>query len=247
MTVIFHTNVNAPVLAGDMLLSDSRPNVRTELRLPSQPRGISVPSGEVPSLIPVLMRRKIFIVNDCMAIGAAGSVPHLRGFIEDVSEEFSERSDFTYAEVKSFLDRYASSRIGEKALKQIEALILFEASDRRGSLSYGLSSRREFQSDLYGRVVAIGSGSDGIISQVSELDKNWKHGISQPPDGEAGFPEFATLARNLSLLATLYWREFARPESVFDAWGGAYDLIYQDSNRVLKISTSTQFSFVSLT
>ena len=87
MTVIFHTNANAPVLAGDMLLSDSRPNVRTELRLPSQPRGISVPSGEVPSLIPVRMRRKIFIVNDCMAIGAAGSVLHLRGFIEDVSEE----------------------------------------------------------------------------------------------------------------------------------------------------------------
>ena len=233
MTVIFHTNAKAPALAGDMLLSDSGPNVHTELKLPSQPRGITIPSSEIPSLIPVNMRRKIFIVNDRMAIGAAGSVPHLRGFIEDMGEEFSDRGDFSYAEIRSALDKYASSQIGKKALKEIEALILVEASGWRGSLTCGLSSRRDLVSDGYGRVVAIGAGSDNIIDQVNRLD-NWRYGMSQPPDGEVEFPEFVTLARNLTLLANLYWREFAQPEGIFDAWGGAYDLIYQDSKKTFR-------------
>ena len=55
--------------------------------------------------------------------------------------------------------------------------------------------------------------------------------MSQPPDGSPEFPEFGTLVSNLTLLANVYWREFISPNNVFDAWGGAYDLIYQDSNK----------------
>ena len=48
------------------------------------------------------------------------------------------------------------------------------------------------------------------------------------------FPEFRTLVANLTLLANVYWKEFTAPANVFDAWGGAYDLIYQDSHRVFR-------------
>ena len=33
------------------------------------------------------------------------------------------------------------------------------------------------------------------------------------------------------LLANVYWNEFISPDSVFSGWGGAYDLIFQDSSR----------------
>ena len=53
MTVIFHTNAGAPVLVSDMLLSMPGPGGYTDLRLPSQPGGIAIPSDAVPSYIPV--------------------------------------------------------------------------------------------------------------------------------------------------------------------------------------------------
>ena len=58
--------------------------------------------------------------------------------------------------------------------------------------------------------------------------------MSQPPDGETQFPEFGALVTNLTLLANVYWKEFMSPENIFDAWGGAYDLIYQDSNKAFR-------------
>ena len=108
MTVIFHTNAGAPVLAGDMLLSVPGPNIRTDLRLPSQPNGVIIPLDPIPSYIPIRMRRKIFIVNDHLAVGAAGSALHIAAFIDDLATSFGDRHLFSNAEIRAFLDRYAS-------------------------------------------------------------------------------------------------------------------------------------------
>ena len=77
LTAIFHTNAGAPALAGDMLLSIPGPTGHTDLRLPSQPNGIAIPSHLIPSYIPIRMRRKTFIVNERMAVGAAGPASHI--------------------------------------------------------------------------------------------------------------------------------------------------------------------------
>ena len=220
-----------------MLLSVSNPNSYTDLRLPSQPNGIVIPSDQIPSYIPINMRRKIFIVNDHMAVGVAGSVLHIKMFIEDLIEEFHNRSIYTYAEIGNFLNQYASSQRGEEVLEYVGALILVEATDWRGSLTRGLTNQRKIISQHFGKVITIGSGSDTLIEQVNIFDNGSQYGMSQPPDGEVLFPEFVTLSRNLTLLANLYWREFATPSSVLDAWGGAYDLIYQDPNRVFQYLT----------
>ena len=217
-----------------MLLSISGLNVHTDLRLPSQPNGIAIPSDHIPSYIPVEMRRKIFVVNDHMAVGAAGSVLHIQEFVDYLTREFCNRSNFTYAETKNFLDQYASGKHGREVLEQIGAVILAEASDWRGSLTMGLNNGRNIISDRFGRVIAIGTGSDSIIDQVQRFDNNYRYGISQPSDGEVQFPEFRSLASNLTLLANIYWKEFASPDNIFDAWGGAYDLIYQDSSKVFQ-------------
>ena len=58
--------------------------------------------------------------------------------------------------------------------------------------------------------------------------------MTQPSDGAQEFPEFNTLAQNLILLGHLYWKEFTSQANVFDGWGGAYDLIYQDSNGIFR-------------
>ena len=222
------------MLAGDMLVSVPGPNSHTELRLPSQPNGIVIPSDSIPSYIPVSMRRKIFVVNDHMAIGAAGSASHIGTFIGTLVDEFRDRSKFTRSEIETFLDQYASSQQGGEVLEQIGTLILAEATDWRGSLTRGLTNHKNIISQRFGRVVTIGSGSGSIIEQVHRFDNNYKYGESQPPDGEMRFPEFRTLAQNLYLLANVYWKEFTSPANIFDAWGGAYDLIYQGSNRVFQ-------------
>ena len=119
-------------------------------------------------------------------------------------------------------------------MDQIGMLIVAEATDWHGSLSKGLSNRAEVLSRRFGRVVTIGTGADAILEEIDSLDNRYQYGESQPPDGRTQFPEFGALSSNLVLLANVYWKEFISPNNVFDAWGGAYDLIYQDSNKVFQ-------------
>ena len=232
MTVIYHTNAGSPILAGDMLLSVPGLNSRTDLRLPSQPNGIVVPIDPLPRYIPVRMRRKVFIVNDHLAVGAAGSALHVAAFIDDLTNRFRDRDLFSKDDIEAFLHQYASNRRGEEIVEQIGYLLVLEATDWRGSLSKGLSNYQNGISKRFGRVVAIGTGSDSILEQVRKLDDNYQYGLTQPPASEDRFPEFGTLASNLLLLGNIYWAEIMSPANVFnEGWGGAYDLIYQDSGR----------------
>ena len=230
MTVIFHTNAGLPVLAGDMLLSTKGPVGGTDLRLPSQPNGIIVPQGVIPEYIPVKMRRKIFVVNPNLAVGAAGSVMHIRMFINDLVGMFSHRQSFTLDEIKDFLTEYSSAPRGRAVFDKIGFVVLVEATDWRGSLTRGLIEGSEFVSRSFGGVRAIGTGSLSVLEQIRKID-GYKTGWSQPLDGEDKFPEFRPLSANLMLLANIYWNEFASSTQVFQAWGGAYDLIYQDATQ----------------
>ena len=217
-----------------MLLSVRGSKSRTDLRLPSQPKGIVIPCGRTPKFIPVRLRRKLFVVNDRIALGVAGSSIHIRAFVAKLISEFSNASDFTYSEVNDYLRQYSSQTFGQAVLKHLGAIILVEANDRRGTLSFGAASQHNIISERFGRVIAIGTGSDSIVDQVRRYDSNHKFGISQPPAGIVEFPEFTTLANNLMLLANLYWKEFATADNIFDAWGGAYDIVYQDANKTFQ-------------
>ena len=228
MTVIFHTNVEMPVLAGDMLISTLGHQRHSDLKLPSQPNGIVSPEGFVPNQVPYSLRRKTFVVNERLAVGAAGSVVHIRRFLSALSSRFREAAGLSAAEVTAFLREYAASAEGRTVMSEIGAILLVEADDWRGSLVGGGTARHETMSDRFGKVIAIGSGAGRILEEVGQLDR-YSMGVNQPPAGRARFPEFSTLTSNLMLLANVYWQEFATPERVFDAWGGAYDLIYQDS------------------
>ena len=141
MTVIFHTNAGLPVLAGDMLISTSGPRSFTDLKLPSHPEGIVIPSDPVPRNIPIKMRRKIFVINDHLVVGAAGDVISIRTFIQHLIDAFGDRPIFASQEVKEFLNGYASSTRGRDVFDQIHFVLLVEAQDWRGSFTRRLASR----------------------------------------------------------------------------------------------------------
>ena len=233
MTLIFHTNVEMPVLAGDMLISTLGHQRHSDLRLPSQPNGIVNPDGFVPNQVPYSLRRKTFVVNERLAVGAAGSVVHIRRFLSILSNRFREETDLSAAEVRAFLQEFAAGSDGQTVMSDIGAILLVEAEDWRGSLVGGRIARHKTMSDRFGRVIAIGSGAGRILEEVGKADR-YNMGVRQPPDGRARFPEFSTLMSNLMLIANVYWQEFATPERVFDAWGGAYDLIYQDASGIFR-------------
>ena len=234
LTVIFHTNAGMPVLAGDMLLSVADPLVRTNLRLPSHPHGIVMPANSIPSYIPVKMRRKIFVVNDHLAVGTAGSALHIKMFLDSLFSEFTDKEVFERFEIDTFLQRYGASNEGQEVMEQIAVLIVAEATDWRGSLAKGLDHHSRLVSQRFGQVVTIGTGAGEIVRQIGRLDNNYQYGMSQPADGGTRFPEFGALACNLQLLANVYWKEFTSADSIFEAWGGAYDLIYQDSQKAFQ-------------
>lgn len=231
MTVIFQTNAGTPVLAGDMLISVHGSYGHTDLRLPSQPNGIVLPTNGTPDYIPIRMRRKIFVVNPRMAVGVAGSVAEIRMFMNALVSAFFDRSQFTRHEIRDFLHRYGLTKSGMSVLSKIGVVLLVEAIDWGGTLTCGAASPQSFVSDRFGRGTSIGTGADTIVSQIEQLDKKYKYGFSQPGDGDAEFPDFATLANNFMLLANVYWKEFTSPDNLFDAWGGAYDLIFQGTDK----------------
>ncbi|MYC37405.1 MAG: hypothetical protein F4X66_10925 [Chloroflexi bacterium] len=231
MTVVFLTNAGTPVLAGDMLVSMPGPSAHTSLRLPSQPTGIVIPSDARPRYVPIRMRRKTFIVNDHMAAGASGSEQHISMFRADLFEEFQHRPTFSQSDIETFFDQYRASSRGSEVLENAGAIVLTEATDRTGYAVAGKANHKRVLSQRLGQVVAIGSGAGSIIEQVG---KTYNMGRAQPPDGGAGFPEFNSLAANLHLLGNMYWEEFVSARNLFDGWGGAYDLIYQDSTKAFR-------------
>ena len=116
-------------------------------------------------------------------------------------------------------------------MENVGALILAEATDWSGWLVAGQTNHKQVISQRFGGVVAIGSGAGSIIEQV---EKGYHFGMSESPNGGTEFPEFRSLALNLHLLANMYWKEFTSLENIFEAWGGAYDLIYQDSSKAFR-------------
>lgn len=230
LTVIFQTNAGGPAMAGDMLISKKGPSGATDLRLPTRPMGISIPTGESPNFIPIRMRRKIILANDRMAIGASGPVSVLTPFVEALKAEFHERNNFQIAQVDEFLNRHRLTPAGRQFVQQCKALILVAAADWTGVLIHGTRGERWFTNKLFGRTVAVGTGAIAIIDQIRRLGSNYKYGFTQPLEGIREFPEFGVLAKNLTLLSNVYWKEFTSSNNLFDSWGGAYDLIYQDPN-----------------
>ncbi|MDE2925947.1 MAG: hypothetical protein OXT71_06060 [Acidobacteriota bacterium] len=230
MTVIFSTNAGTSALAGDMLLSTQVSGADTNLRIPSQPAGIEIPSGLTPQYIPVRMRRKIFVVNDRMAVGVAGPVPRARALVTDMIDEFGGNPDFQRDDISVFLKRHARVSSDPEA---VGAIVL--AGEEGGVASLAMSSDGPMVHDSkrFGEVVSIGVGAESIIRQVEQLDK-YKIGYSRPQDGGKGFPEFVPLSYNLVLLANLYWNEIVVGNNIFDSWGGAYDLIYRDADKTFQ-------------
>ena len=235
MTVIFHTNAGVPALAGDMLISTPSPKHSNKLKLPSHPNGIVIPSNLIPKSVPIAMRRKIFVVNEHLAVGAAGKVASIRAIIHHLFGAFGDKPSFSSAELEDSIMAYASTPKGQDAFKGAHLFALAEATDRTGLLDCTArpTAKSETVSRTFGTVSAIGSGSGRVLDQIRTFD-GYAHGSSQPQDRKEKFPEVGPLATNLGLLAGIYWRELVSPRQVFDAWGGAYDLIYQDSNRVFR-------------
>ena len=208
MTVIWGTNAGALVLIGDMLLSVEDPRVRTDLQLPSQPEGVVVPQGVAATHIPVAARRKTFVVNDHLAVGVAGSATHIEPFLNELIGQFRQRVHFTLSDVDGFLERYAASPRGAEALSEIRAIMAVAADGGSGFLVAGTGhAYSQYRSQHFGEVVAVGSGRESIVQEVRLFDQG-QYGLSKLADDD-GWPEFNALARNLTVLGHVYWKEFA--------------------------------------
>ena len=125
-----------------MLISTVGSRPYTDLRLPSHPNGIVIPSNPVPNNIPIKMRRKIFIVNDHLAVGAAGDVMSIRAFIDDISETFHDRPHFESVEIKDYLNDYATSPLGQAVFKEIGFVMLVEGDRLAGFVEPWTGRRR---------------------------------------------------------------------------------------------------------
>ena len=79
----------------------------------------------------MMMRRKLFIVNDRMAVGVAGAVTSIQSFLGTLMDRFSLDSNFTLSDVKGFMDEYESSLHRYDTLEEVGVLLLVEATDWR--------------------------------------------------------------------------------------------------------------------
>ena len=163
-------------------------------------------------------------------LGVAGPVPLARSFVNDIMSEFGASAEFLHADIIAFLNQYSPKGPGRE---QMGAVVLARFGRSTGHYVIGTECPEVFASKHFGKVIAIGTGSRSIVEQVQSLDK-YRYGRNVPKYDDEDFPEFETLARNVTLIANLYWSEFIVGDNLFNSWGGAYDLIYWDNGKAFR-------------
>ena len=201
----------------------------SNLKLPLRPDGIKIPAKLTPAVMPIKLRRKIFVINDRLAIGAAGAEPKIRQFLRAVITEFRDRESFEFEELSEFLQKTLATQHVTGVNDKCWFLALAHAVDRQASLTNSDRIATNFNSRHFGKVTSFGSGSPSVLYHVKRMDSKYRYSATSPEETTDDFTEFRSLRSNMMLLANLYWQELGSQEGIFEGWGGAYDAIYRNS------------------
>lgn len=226
MTVIFHTNANnIPTLLGDLLISGTED--QDTLKLPGHREGITDIFPKGSGFVPIKIKRKVFIINDHIAVGISGTLVHMRAFIKDLKEKFHTMSSNSFSEIHEFINIYSNNEHGRNVLQNIHALILLNTSEKTYFFVAGEKAKKncsEKFSNLFGESIAIGSGQKTVLDEIERVGNYQIIGLK-------GDPIYQALVKNLTVLSQIHQIDSLSGKSLIEYWGGGYEMIYLNRNR----------------
>ena len=221
MTVIFHANYNCvPTLVGDVLVSGPESEGLKELALPNHVTGITSIFPEGSGFVPRGMNRKLFVINRRMAIGVSGTVIYRARFVEDLQDRFAGQNEFTFSDIQSYLDDY-----DKDIIDNILAILIFRVGEQSHSAVVGERSGGalvERQLRRFGRVLAVGSGNETLVSEIERMERYETRAIGHWKQDRI----YHSLALHLSLISQIHRIDSLSGRSLLEYWGGAFELIY---------------------
>ena len=229
MTLVALTmNTAYPVLMGDILMTSSEKEY--DIDIPTLLKEADQFFSSDQKLFPAGFKQKIYIVADKIAIGFAGDEFQITVFLDDLRNYFKYH-DVNAENLNHFLaqtgydDIQSVSMVGVLAEKRPEGVLLHPFN--KGIVSH-------VTSPSFGYIMACGSGSDSLIKRaVTEMD----YYNSSPSD--VGFTLEEALARNLSLVSLLLVNEHFTIDSLKEAWGAGFEIVYYNGEKFVKLDDIT--------
>jgi hypothetical protein len=207
-------------MMADILLTKQKVNV--PIVLPPIGRDLSTLMCFVGGQ-PVGLAQKIYILNGKVCIGLAGTVFELKKFLEDFKVFCNTAPDLNEFTVEKFLSQYDYSGFQNSAYF---AMVIDRKGDNIHVREITYSTVTGSESPPFENTRAIGSGSDGYISQIT-LPATF---TSSFKDGELA----QAVVKNQSFIARLLANERYTLDDVTEQWGGGFEWAYFDGDKFQK-------------
>jgi hypothetical protein len=224
MTVVARLAINAyPMLIGDLLLSIEDP-----LALPSPLPTAEDLSALFPvgsACVPCGLRQKVAVVSDNLVVGWSGALSTAGRVIADLKRKSQSRL-FTSETLTKHFDGLSPSVWDEIGL----VAILEETKDR---VFYWGRKSRELDTNLFGQVGLLGSGSDTVGKMLLCIPR-LPVGLDRTLEG----PEQA-LGFCLQMTGNLMQLEIATRKSLADFYGGGYEIATCMDDKYRKVDDIT--------
>lgn len=208
-------NLGAPVLIGDLLISDTqKPD---SFILPTLSDNVIGFLNPATSRYPILLSQKIYILKPNVCVAFAGSVAAIKLFLEDLKRLCAYHETITSEHINSFLDGYDHSELPKEDLSFI-ILVSGVHGGELGVVQFTRGDGITGNFDNFGKVTALGSGGEAFITEVSEAGRlNSKF--------EPGSVAYA-IQINTILISKILSKERASLNTVSKHWGAGFQVIY---------------------
>jgi len=230
MTLVVALTINElPVLIGDVVLSGAELD-----------RAISIPTiGDVSQIFPegsgwtiTELRQKINIIDRNLVIGWTGSYVAAKTIISELKRK-SELELFTRKSLREFLeDKNTKEWI---ASQEVGFVGYIQDSEGIEAFNYSFNNCRciKFKSHKYGDITLCGTGS-------SDMEKLIKKIVRRSSKVSKNLSKFDNVVIDtLSFCGWLFAYEMATYESLFQFYGGAYEIVTYVDDKFQKLEEIT--------
>lgn len=226
MTLIATTsNYSNPIIVGDILMSSEQNEKKTQI--PTFLGCVNNQLSTTQKLFPFSLRQKIYVITDSLALALAGSEFQMKLFLDDIRTNFHFKA-CTVENINEFMDDYDFSNFDQSA-----CLLLYSEKTTQGiridakTIGPWIGSKSlSFES-----VFACGTGSQYFIDNASK-EMNYSHNGNNNQLNKA-------ISLNYINLGELLGLERLSLDTIRQAWGAGFEMIYFDGERFRKMDDVT--------
>ena len=224
MTMIATTIKNGvPLILGDILISS--PQLPAHFLLPTLFDDV-IPYLPATTDYPVDLRQKIYLLAPHVCAAFAGTVAHIKPFLEDVAMYCRYHPNIRAVDLQAYVQQYVTTNPLRDVTMQILVIDKMEGISHLPIKKAGLWETGT--SELVGDITAAGSGTEEFIA-MAELEANVLHAV------EASQLHEQAILANVTLIARILAQERAVLTTVQQYWGAGFEVAYVENGTFRKL------------